>query len=169
MKVFKEEQRFTQIWLIILVVVSLLVPIGIILGTYVKNPNNYTTLELITIISIILLASSIIFLFKLSTRIDEVGIHYKFFPFHLKFKIIKWNEVKSAYVRTYDAISEYGGWGLKGGALWNKSNGKAINVSGDIGIQLELKNGKKLLFGTQKQEEAKQIITTYIMKYNSNV
>ena len=38
---------------------------------------------------------------------------------------------------------------------------KAINVSGDIGIQLELKNGKKLLIGTQKEAEAKSVLQTY--------
>ena len=78
----------------------------------------------------ILIVSGLIFLFKLTTRIDEKGIHYKFFPFHWSLKVIKWNEINKAYVRTYDAISEYGGWGLKGGALWNTSKGKAINISG---------------------------------------
>jgi uncharacterized membrane protein YobD (UPF0266 family) len=174
MRVFKEEQRFTQTWLIALVIVSLLVPLGIILGTYINNPDNYTTLELMAIIGIILLASGIIFIFKLSTRIDQVGIHYKFFPFQLKFKIINWHEIKSAHVRNYDAISEYGGWGIKGGSLWNKSKGTAINVSGDIGIQLELENGKKLLIGTQKKDEAEQVLKTYsqqgaLIKQKSNV
>lgn len=73
-----------------------------------------------------------------------------------------------AYVRTYDALSEYGGWGLKGGALWNNSKGKAINVSGNIGIQLELKNGKKLLIGTQKKKEAENVLLNYQTKINNN-
>lgn len=168
MKIFKEEQRFTQLWVILLILVSCLVPLGIILGTYIKNPNSYSVGELIFIIGIILLASGIIFLFKLTTKIDELGIHYKFFPFHLKLKTIKWNDISNAYVRTYDAITEYGGWGLKGGALWNKSKGTAINVSGDIGIQLELKNGKKLLIGTQKKEQAKSTLENYILKIKAS-
>ncbi|WP_299524386.1 hypothetical protein [Winogradskyella sp.] len=167
MRIFKEEQRFTQLWLIVLVVVSMMVPLGIILGSYIKNPNRFSGLELITIIGIITLASGIIFIFKLSSRIDELGIHYKFFPFHLKSRLIKWQDINTAYVRTYDAITEYGGWGLKGGALWKKSKGTAINVSGDIGIQLELKNGKKLLIGTQKENEAKKILETYKSKIDN--
>ena len=63
-------------------------------------------------------------------------------------------------------LLEYGGWGLKGGLLWKKSKGIAINVSGNIGIQLELKNGKKLLIGTQKLQEAKQVLDTYKNKLN---
>ncbi len=169
MRIFIEEQRFNQLWLIILILVSVLVPIGIILGTYIKDPSSFSNTELIVIFCTLVLASGIVFLFKLSTRIDEKGIHYKFFPFHLGFKTIQWHEIDNAYVRTYSAISEYGGWGLKGGAFRSKSKGKAINVSGDIGIQLELKNGKKLLIGSQKQEDAKRIVAAYYTKFKNEI
>lgn len=168
MRIFKEEQRFTQTWLIALVIVSMMVPLGIIIGTYINKPDSFSTSEFILIIGIIALASGIIFIFKLSSKIDEQGIHYKFFPFHRKYRIIPWYDIHSAYVRTYDAITEYGGWGLKGGALWNKSKGIAINVSGNIGIQLELKNGKKILIGTQKQNEAMAVLETYKEKLITN-
>ena len=161
MRIFKEEQRFTQLWLIVLIGVSMIVPLGIIITTYIKEPDSFSTLEFIAILGIMAVASGIIFIFKLSSRIDEQGFHYKFFPFHRTFKLIAWHEVQSAYLRNYDAISEYGGWGLKGGALWNRSKGTAINVSGDIGIQLELKNGKKVLIGTQKQHDAQAVLETY--------
>lgn len=169
MRIFKEEQRFNQLWLIILMMVSLLVPIAIIIGTYVKDPSSFSVMELVLLIGIIVLASAFIFLFKLTSRIDENGIHYKFFPFHFKFKTIKWNEINNIYVRKYDALSEYGGWGFKGGPLWKKSKGRAINITGDIGIQLELKNGKKLLIGTQKKDEAESVLATYKTKINDNV
>ncbi|NNE30744.1 MAG: hypothetical protein HKN40_00090 [Winogradskyella sp.] len=87
----------------------------------------------------------------------------------MKFRVLKWNDINSAYVRQYDALSEYGGWGLKGGNLWKKSKGKAINVSGDIGIQLELNNGKRLLIGTQKKVEAENVLVTYKYKFENNV
>ena len=161
MRIFKEEQRFNQLWLIILIVLSALVPSGIILGSYIKDSSRFTTIEFILILFLMLFASGFIFLFKLTTRIDEKGIHYKLFPFHIKQKTIYWNEISKAYVRTYDAVLEYGGWGLKGGALWEKSKGKAINVSGDVGIQLELKNGKKLLIETLKKNDAQSILKTY--------
>lgn len=157
MRIFKEEQRFTQTWLIVIIVISLIVPLAIIL----KEIDKLSTSEIIISIGTIILASGLIFLFKLTTRIDEKGIHYKFFPFHLKFKTVVWNDIENAYIRTYDAISEYGGWGLRGGALWYKAKGKAINISGNIGIQLELKDGKKLLIGTNKKEQAQDVLSTY--------
>lgn len=164
MKVFKEEQRFTQLWLLVLISISLIVPIAIMVQEYLKEDTTMTTNQFVLFLSIILVSGLFIFAFKLSTRIDEKGIHYQFFPFHFKLRIISWNEISKAYVRTYDPIGDYGGWGLKGG--WSKSKGKAINVSGDIGIQLELKNGKKLLVGTKKESDAKNVLATYKSKLN---
>lgn len=162
MKVFKEEQRFTQTWLIVLLAISTLIPLVIVFSEYSKGKKTLN--ELLTVVIIMVFATGFIFFFKLKTRIDEVGIHYQFFPFHFSLKTINWNNISKAHVRTYDPIGEYGGWGLKGGAFWNSSKGKAINVSGDIGIQLELKNGKKLLIGTNKDNEAKQVLITYNSK-----
>lgn len=162
MKVFIEEQRFTQTWLLVVMGFSLLVPIYVIINEYLNENSEMTTNEFIGTIGGIILVTAIIFIFKLTTRIDEKGIHYKFFPFHWSFKIITWSEISMAFVRNYDPIGEYGGWGFKGG--WSKSKGKALNVSGDIGIQLELKNGKKLLIGTQKENEAKSVLETYKSK-----
>ncbi len=169
MRIFKEEQRFNQLWLIILMVISLLAPIGIILGVYFKDPSSFSVLELVALIGFLILVSTFIFSFKLISRIDENGIHYKFSPFHWKFRTLQWNDINKAYVRNYDALSEFGGWGFKGGPLWKKSKGRAINVSGDVGIQLELNNGKKLLIGTQKKAEAESVLENYKNKIDNNV
>lgn len=162
MKVFKETQRFTQPWLIVLMTVSLVVPIAVLGQAFQKGEMSLQAF-LITLF-VIALSGGIIFIFKLTTRIDEKGIHYQFFPFHLKMRLINWSEIKKAHVRTYDPIGEYGGWGLKGGYFWRKEKGIAINVKGDVGIQLELKDDKKILIGTQKTEEAKQVLRKYINK-----
>ena len=166
MRIFKEEQRFNEVWLIVLLIVTAIVPISVYVKEYLEDPSKTSVLELFGLILAVLLATGLIFFFKLTTRIDEEGIHYKFFPFHWSFQLLKWAEIKEAYLRTYDPLSEYGGWGLKGGILWNKSKGKAVNVSGDIGIQLILKNGKKLLIGTQKKEDATSVLATYKSKLN---
>tara|TARA_R110002049_G_scaffold45022_3_gene131614 strand:+ start:7725 stop:8225 length:501 start_codon:yes stop_codon:yes gene_type:complete len=164
MKIFKEEQRFTQTWLIVLLAISIIVPITVITTEYLKENSNMTTNEFVLTLSGILVTISFIFFFKLKTRIDEKGIHYQFLPFHFKYRTITWPEIETAVVRTYDPIGEYGGWGIKGGSLWNKEKGKCVNISGDIGIQLQLKNGKKLLIGTQMKEAAINVLKTYINK-----
>lgn len=169
MKVFTEQQKFTQsfMWFVHILNFGLLVLMSyalfqqLILG---KPFGDKPAPDVVLILSFLLVLAITVFLFmiKLTSRIDEKGINYQFFPFHFSMKKIEWNEIQKAYVRKYSPISEYGGWGIKGGFL--NSKGKAINVSGNIGIQLELKNGKKLLIGTQKENEAKQVLKTYQSK-----
>ncbi|MBL4605142.1 MAG: hypothetical protein JKY02_05645 [Flavobacteriaceae bacterium] len=152
MRIFKEEQRFTRTWLTAVLTVSILALIGMVIKEYSEENSSMTTAEFLSTVGLILLVITPIFFFKLTTRIDEKGIHYRFFPFHRSLKTILWSDIQSVYIRKYNAISEYGGWGLKG---------KAINTSGNIGIQLKLTNTKKLLIGTHKEVDAKKVLETY--------
>lgn len=161
MKVFKEQQHFTQSWLKVLIAISLIVPLALTTQDFLKDTDNISSTKYVLTIIGLIASVGFIFVFKLTTRIDEKGIYYQFFPFHLKFKFIPWTEIDTAKVRTYNPIGEYGGWGLKGSIFWKKSKGKAISISGDIGVQIVLKNGKKLLIGTQKKEEAIAVLKTY--------
>jgi hypothetical protein len=68
-------------------------------------------------------------------------------------------------VRKYNPLTEYGGWGYRTG--FGKKSG-AMNVKGNIGIQIELSNGKKLLLGTQKKTEANKVLETYKHKMVSS-
>ena len=70
-----------------------------------------------------------------------------------------WNTIAKCSIRNYNAIFEYGGWGLK--FSFRKSKGKSFTVKGAVGLQLELMNGKKILIGTQKKEEIQRTIETY--------
>jgi hypothetical protein len=165
MRVFEENQKFTQSWIMVIVGISLLVPLIIIIKEWSEKDDKsfQANLDLIITLGILCLSITPLLLIKLKTRIDKIGIHYQFYPFHLKYRIIKWQEMDKAYVRKYDAIGEYGGWGLKGGLFFRKS-GVAYNVSGNIGIQIFLKKGKKILIGTQEEEKAIQTIS-----YNQNI
>jgi hypothetical protein len=99
---------------------------------------------------------------KLTIKINYIGIFFRFSPFHLHFKELKWNEIDKIYIRKYNPISEYGGWGIR--TLSFKKN-IAYNISGNTGLQIELKNGKKILLGTQNEDELEQVIN----KYNLNL
>lgn len=170
MRIFKEEQKFTQIWLHALLIVSFVPVLIVIARDWMQSADHDvdSNVGLITVIGSILLVYGLIYSLKLKTRIDEKGIYYRFIPFHLSIKFIAWDELNSAYIRKYNPISEYGGWGIKGGKLWNKSNGVAFNVKGDIGLQLELVSGKKILIGTQQGEEIKRVLMTYSDKITNH-
>ena len=163
MRIFKEEQRFTQKWLIILLSITSVFPVILITKAFMQG-NNMSLLQFISTLGLILIAMGLIFVFNLKTRIDEIGIHYQFFPFHFKMKTILWKNIKQAKTRKYDALCEYGGWGLKRNLPWKKKNGVAINVKGDIGIQLILNNHKGILIGTQRKDAADRVIANYLHK-----
>jgi hypothetical protein len=95
------------------------------------------------------------FSLRLETVIKTDGIHIRFYPFHFKTKFISWDEIHKVYVREYSPLREFGGWGIKYSMI---GNGKAYNVSGKIGLQLEYGRGKMLLIGTRKGEELKALL-----------
>ncbi|SIR04525.1 hypothetical protein [Maribacter ulvicola] len=162
MRIFNETQRFTQWWLLLLNV-ALLFLIAyscytwFILGDAVGNIASNDLIGQTTFLLIFILIIPLIYVFNLKTTIDEIGIHYQFIPIHFSKKIIRWHEIEKCFVRTYSPIRAYGGWGYRGISGKNK----ALNVKGNKGIQLILKNGKKLLIGTQKEREAKIVIERY--------
>lgn len=85
---------------------------------------------------------------RLKTRVSKEGLHYQFFPIHLRERLITFEDIESFKARKYSPLKEFGGWGIRFGF-----EGKAYNVSGEEGLQLVLKNERKVLFGSQKAKE----------------
>lgn len=150
---FKEVQKFRQVWIwLLLIGINGLFVWGfvqqIIFGIpWGNKPTDNTTFLVLLIIPISV--NILILWLRLETEINENGIYYRFIPFHFKRQTIYWTDVEKIYVRQYKPIVEYGGWGIRG----SFGNGKAYNVSGNMGLQIELKNGKKILLGTKKSKE----------------
>lgn len=92
---------------------------------------------------------------KLITEVRNDGLYVRFFP--LSHRIIPFEHIKFCEVRTYKPLKEYGGWGIRYGR-----KGKAYNVSGNRGVQLELSKEKPLLVGSQKSEELARTINEQI-------
>jgi hypothetical protein len=161
MKIFIEEQKFTQIWLFIGLAIALIVvsiPIAKDWGNISRGSFGEMLNDLGGIL-VILFAFALFNFFKLRTRIDEKGVYYQYLPFHFSYRFLPWNSIAKCYVRNYNAIFEYGGWGLK--FSFRKKRGKSFTVKGNVGLQLLLTNGKHLLIGTQKREEIQRTIDTY--------
>ncbi len=150
---FKEEQKFNQWWLwLILILMGILPLIGIykqlILGEKLgDNPMSDISLLIFSIIMFSLVGLFLIM--KLKTSIDKNGINMYFFPF-IK-KSVDWQQIKNVKVINYGFV---GGWGIR---LWTKY-GTVYNVKGDKGLEIVLKSGKKFLIGTQKETELSTII-----------
>ncbi len=100
---------------------------------------------------------------RLKTKIDSIGVGITFQPFINKAKIFRWDEIEKAYVRKYNPLWEYGGWGIR--YRWNS---RAYNTSGNIGLQLILKTGKKVLIGTLKPDDMELFLNKYIFNREQN-
>lgn len=159
---FTEEQRFTQTWIAILLYGMLVLNAGIFgYGLYKQialgeawgnTPMSDTALITVFLVVLIVFAGLLILFHRavLITTITTEAIKVKFPPFFFSEKSFRAPEIKAAEVRKYRPILEYGGWGVRVGVR----KGKAYNVKGHWGIQLYLKNSKKILIGTQKKDQA---------------
>jgi hypothetical protein len=150
---FKEIQRFNQIWVWILVLLTCgffwyWFIIQILLGTpFGKEPVP----NLVVIIFWLIFGIGIPFLFlsmKLVTEVRLDGLYIRFFPFHFSFKKFSFEKIKKFKVLIYHPFREYGGWGIRYG-----KQGKAYSVKGNRGVQIEFIDGKQILIGSQRPEE----------------
>lgn len=164
---FKEEQRFRSkiLWIFLSIsIVAAVVLYGIafwkqiILDQNVGSKNQSDTVVIFAFLLTIVFSVVLVFFFlktRLNTFIDEKGIHYKFWPFIRTNKNLPFNQIKSIEVGKYSPIKEYGGWGYR---FSLRGNGIGLNTSGNQGVRVEMKDGYKILLGTQKKEELKNAL-----------
>jgi len=140
---FVKEQTFDQalVW-VILGILTVVVFIPLLL-------TGQAWWVLLLVGAILVLSMNLMASFKLHTRIDDDGVNYRMNPFHWKERTIPWEEIDQVNVRKYSPLREYGGWGIRVGLY-----GSAYNVKGNQEIQIVRKNGKRILLGTQKSDEA---------------
>ncbi len=153
---FKEKQKFSQWWLwIILIGIGIIPIIGLYKQLILKQifgDNPMSDFGLIVFSFFIFLIIGIFFLITLETRITNEGIQMKFIPFVQK--RIRWDEIKNAELVKYG----FSGFGIRISLKY----GTIYNIKGKNGLFIELKNGEKILIGTQKQNELKKIVNKYL-------
>lgn len=150
MRIFKENQRFRQWWLIILLITII---IASALPLFSEISINKVRLKSLIAPIISLVIFILIFILNLETRINSKGISAGFEPLPFFRRNYNWDEIQECYVRTYAPVSEYGGWGIRG-----FGRAKAYNVSGNKGIQIITKNNERFLIGTEKPDLARRAI-----------
>lgn len=159
---FKEEQKFTQWWLWVILIAIMILPIygiykQLIIGKpFGSKPMSDVGLIIFTICMLVFI--TLFFFMRLKTEIDQNEIRIRFFPFVKK--RIAWKDIKNVEVLKYGFV---GGWGIR---FWTQY-GTVYNTKGDEGLAIELTNGKKFLVGTQKKQELSEAIKSQIQKIKS--
>lgn len=157
---YKEEQYFSNpgwwVFLAIIFTFAIAPTVVELTGYYTAesaNDNGEDAMKLIVLLIVLVLffiLAVIIFKYmKLELEIRNSGIYYRYPPFILKFRSYKKEEIEKFEIRKYKPLKEYSGWGIR--YSWGNS-GRAFSVKGNVGLQLYLKDGKKVLFGTQRGE-----------------
>jgi hypothetical protein len=155
---FTEKQRFTQIWIwVILIGINALFIFGIVQQLLLETPFGDKPIPLAGLIAAAVL--SLVFAFgflsmKLETEIKTEGVYVRFSPFQRTYQFCSWDSIDKIFIRKYSPVSEYGGWGLRGVS----SRDRALNVSGNTGIQIITKDGLRLLIGTKKGDEVMEVL-----------
>lgn len=134
-------------------VLLIITSVALILNLVVQKGIATSFTHFLIVLLVILLLLSFILPFRLTTQIRSDGIYVRFPPFQPGFAKFYWNDISEVYIRSYDALAEYYGWGLKISA-----NGTGYIVAGNVGIQIILKTGNKVLVTTQKPGEVNEIL-----------
>lgn len=101
----------------------------------------------------ICLVGSVLLAFRLITQVRTDGIYVRYAPLQPRFIHYAWSDIREVYLRRYNALPEYGGWGLRMGPC-----GGGYIVPGEWGIQLVLQNGNKVLISTNRAEEVTEVL-----------
>lgn len=155
---FEESQKFNQWWMILFFIFFNFFVLASIFNLFSNDTFGENRIVAIIFALIILLVDYLLLSMKLNTKIYKEYILIKFFPF-IRNKKILLTELESCEIRKYNPIAEYGGWGYRIGIF---GKGIAYNIKGNMGLQLIYKNKKKLLIGTQKPEELKQVLSNHV-------
>ncbi|PCJ66450.1 MAG: hypothetical protein COA58_06645 [Bacteroidetes bacterium] len=144
---FKEEQKFKQWWLHLIMGGSLLVVLYSMYQTW-EDPKIHVNVVIWIWLLIGLVVILWFWFWRLKTTITNYGIEMVCLPVKKK---VNWSEIDNLEVVDYGFV---GGWGIRTGTKY----GTVYNTSGRIGLAIKLKSGKKFLIGTQKENELKKII-----------
>ncbi len=154
--IFSEVQRQNQKWIYYLILIILLIAILGFIQQVIFNKPFGTHPVADWLLMVFMLIPFLLILFMrsniLRTTITKDQVSYQFRPYHSVERVIDISDIDKCYVRLYNPVKEYGGWGVR--ASVKKGGGKALNMAGKYGIQLELKDGRKLLIGTQDPGKA---------------
>jgi hypothetical protein len=85
----------------------------------------------------------------MTTEVTPAGIRVSFGWWRGYARTIPASQIQGAEVVQYNAMAEYGGWGIRRG---HTSNDHALNQVGDRGVRLQLDGGERLLIGSEQPE-----------------
>ncbi len=155
--IFNEQQKLESVGMKMLFGISTLSALAIIFFTENKEGQAGFDDWLFLIGFTLFLTAVYLLVFESTayTQVDRNGISYKYRPIIWNFKTIAWRDIQSVKVVSVSPISDFGGWGYR---FIGGRKGKAIVLSGDFGLQIIKKDGKKFTITTKRNLELKRVV-----------
>jgi hypothetical protein len=143
METFTETQRFRQWWLWALMGASfLIVTVPLVTTEAGEAPPAWGGVLVIALVSLLL------YVWRLDTRLDAQGIHYRVFPV-LPWRTITWSSIKSMSVEKYGFV----GYGIRLGF-----DGWVYNIAGNQGLRIVRAKNQVITLGTQRPDELRAFL-----------
>jgi len=150
---YEDKQRFTPIWICILLFI---IGLYLIYRTYQQlflniplGDSPMTNSGLILFVFIILGVFYFFSILSLKLEIKDEYIVVNFFPIHRK--IIRYKNIENIELINYKTIGS--------GIRFSLKYGTVYRVKGNKGLNIELKNGDKILIGFQNENKVKTILS----------
>lgn len=103
---------------------------------------------------------------RLHVTIADEGIRLKMPPFHLRGgRLIVWSDIQSITLRKVSPFGEFGGWGIR----WNLGNRMGYVWSGKQGMELALKNGKRVVVTLVDMQGARQALVNRDVTFSDTI
>jgi hypothetical protein len=130
---FTEEQTF-PVWAYLIFVAGFVVMLG------QRGP-----LHSLWLVAMALVAN----LLYMRTEVNDTEVTVSFgWVLPLYQRHFRLEEIVSAESVSYSPLGEFGGWGIRG---WGKN--VALNARGDRGVRLTLRDGSRVLVGSQRPDD----------------
>ena len=149
---FREVQRFRDVWWIMALVFGVAalqwwVFLGQIVGGVPAGNRPAPDVVVLLIWLLFGIGLPVFFLLlRLEVEVTPSAVLIRYAP--LFTREIGRNEIAGVEALTYGPLREFGGWGIRG---WGGR--VAYNVRGNQGVELTLRDGRRVLIGTQRAAE----------------
>ena len=149
MNYFHEEQQFRQWWLWALLAAAVL-PVLVVVAI------RGVVLSVLIVPLVLLAVGALLAFARLVVDVDREAITVAFHFLWPKRRIAL-STVRRAEATKYRPLLDYGGYGVRLGF-----RGWAFNVGGDEGVLVEMKDGARLMIGSQRPKELEAAIARAI-------
>jgi hypothetical protein len=143
---FVENQRFTQWYLWVILLVPVAISIGM-MAFFLSRVSIWSRQLHVLLVALALpLATPILFLvMRMNVVLTGERLTVRFFPVRRRIDLA---DIASFRVITY-SVRDFGGWGMK----WARDGAMVLNVSGNRAIRIDRRSGKSLIIGTQRADD----------------